>query len=81
MKKIANRFSAKHAFKRWKYEIVHRKTEGKENITPILAYFNWIGRKWEFGERTDSLVMEAFIQNMNNKNVQEVQRNVYGAGR
>ena len=47
------------------------KSKIPRNTPTILAYLNWFDTETDLGEQTDSLIMDTFIQNMNNKTVHQ----------
>ena len=58
---------------RWKEINFFHGNKLQGNTQTILVYLNWHGRaaRWDFGDQTESLIMDTFIQNTNNKTVQQ----------
>ena len=53
------------------FKFYWKKQKDKETLRQIWHTLTGLAAKCEFGEQTESLVMDTFIQNMNNKTVQE----------
>ena len=54
-----------------KYNFFSRKQTQKETLRQFWHTLRGMAAKCDFGDQTDSLIMDTFIQNMNNKTVQQ----------
>ena len=54
-----------------RYKFFARKQKQGETLRPFWNVLTGLAAKCEFGDQTYSLIMDAFIQNMNNKTVQQ----------
>ena len=54
-----------------RYKIFSRKQNPKETLRQFWHTLTGLAAQCDFGDQTDSLIMDTFIQNMNNKTVQQ----------
>ena len=54
-----------------RYKFFSRKQQSNESLRHFWNVLTAIASRCEFGEQTNSLIMDAFVQNMNNKSVQQ----------